>query len=150
IWNARTNVSLAIRRGAVRALEGFVVAPARARASASGVEYLGSGGPTRIMRTPGRVPPRMDTKWLRNSFVYLIILVAIIALFFTVVQQGGTPDVKPIALNDLAQRISRGEIKSLEVTDDRVVAVATAPGGSDQRLTTRVGRDTNVLDAMRN
>ena len=92
----------------------------------------------------------MDTKWLRNSFVYLIILVAIIALFFTVVQQGGTPDVKPIALNDLAQRIKRNEIKSLEITDDRVVAVASTPGGADQRLTTRVGHDTNVLDAMRN
>src|SRR6202171_3754628 len=68
--------------------------------------------------TLGRVPPRMDTKWLRNSFVYLIILVAIIALFFTVVQQGGAPDVKPIALNDLALRIERNEIKSIEVTDD--------------------------------
>src|SRR5450631_1803817 len=100
--------------------------------------------------TRGRVPPRMDTKWLRNSFVYLIILVAIIALFFTVVQQGGAPDVKPIALNDLAQRIKRNEIKSLEVTDDRVVAVASTPGGADQRLTTRVGPTTNVLDAMRN
>src|ERR1700720_2585222 len=92
----------------------------------------------------------MDTKWLRNSFVYLIILVAIIALFFTVVQQGGAPDVKPIALNDLAQRIKRNEIKSLEVTDDRVVAVASTPGSADQRLTTRVGPTTNVLDAMRN
>jgi cell division protease FtsH len=92
----------------------------------------------------------MDTKWLRNSFVYLIILVAIIALFFTVVQQGGAPDVKPIALNDLAQRIKRNEIKSLEVTDDRVVAVASTPGGADQKLTTRVGPTTNVLDAMRN
>src|SRR4030088_861129 len=101
------------------------------------------------MRAPGRVPPRMDTKWLRNSFVYLIILVAIIALFFTVVQQGGTPDVKPIALNDLAQRIKRNEIKSIEVTDDRVVAVATSPGGQDQRFTTRTGRD-NFLDAMHN
>ena len=100
--------------------------------------------------TRGRVPPRMDTKWLRNSFVYLIILVAIIALFFTVVQQGGAPDVKPIALNDLAQRIKRNEIKSLEVTDDRVVAVASTPGSADQRLTTRVGPTTNVLDAMRN
>src|SRR5947207_13580054 len=101
------------------------------------------------MRAPGRVPPRMDTKWLRNSFVYLIILVAIIALFFTVVQQGGAPDVKPIALNDLAQRIKRGEIKSLEVTDDRVVAVASTPAGADQRLTTRVGPATNVLDHLR-
>src|ERR1700704_2820243 len=102
------------------------------------------------MRSPRRGPPRMDTKWLRNSFVYLIILVAIIALFFTVVQQGGAPDVKPIALNDLAQRIKRGEVKSLEVTDDRVVAVASTQGGADQRLTTRVGPTTNVLDAMRN
>src|SRR3984893_355120 len=101
------------------------------------------------MATPGEVPPRKDTKWLRNSFVYLIILVAIIALFFTVVQQGGTPDVKPIALNDLALRIQRGEIKSIEVTDDRVVAVASSPGGQDQRLTTRTGRD-NFLDAMHN
>ncbi|GAC1319837.1 MAG: ATP-dependent zinc metalloprotease FtsH [Chloroflexota bacterium] len=88
-------------------------------------------------------------KWLRNSFVYLIILVAIIALFFTVVQQGGSSDVKPVALNDLAQRIKRGEVKSIEVTDDRVVAVATNPGGPDQKLTTRTGRD-NFLDAMRN
>src|SRR4029450_10393427 len=100
------------------------------------------------MPAPRRVPPGMDTKWLRNSFVYLIILVAIIALFFTVVQQGGTPDVKPIALNDLALRIQPPEIKSIEVTDDRVLATAASPGGADQRFTTRVGRDTNVLDAM--
>ena len=40
----------------------------------------------------------MDTKWLRNSFVYLIILVAIIALFFTVFQPGSTFEVdgKPL------------------------------------------------------
>src|SRR2546425_2317167 len=101
------------------------------------------------MPPPRRVPPRMDTKWLRNSFVYPIILVAIIALFFPVVQQGGTPDVKPIALNDLAQRIKRNEIKSIEVTDDRVVAVASTPSGPDQKLTTRTGRD-NFLDAMHN
>jgi cell division protease FtsH len=92
----------------------------------------------------------MDTKWLRNSFVYLIILVAIIALFFTVVQQGGTPDVKPIALNDLAQRIEAGQIKSIEVTDDRVLAIAASPGGPDQRLSTRTGASTNFLEAMRN
>src|SRR5690242_12561720 len=101
------------------------------------------------MPAPGRVPPRMDTKWLRNSFVYLIILVAIIALFFTVVQQGGTPDVKPIALNDLAQKIKAGQVKTIEVTDDRVVATASVPGGADQKFTTRTGRD-NFLDAMHN
>src|SRR6266496_511835 len=101
------------------------------------------------MPAPGRVPSRMDTKWLRNSFVYLIILVAIIALFFTVVQQGGTPDVKSIALNELAVRIQQHSIKSMEITDDRVLAIASSPGAPDQRFSTRVGRDTNVLEAMR-
>src|SRR3954447_5552505 len=101
------------------------------------------------MPAPRRVPPRMDTKWLRNSFVYVIILVAIIALFFTVVQQGGNTELKPIALNELAQRIKQGQIKSIEVTDDRVVAQASTPGGQDQRFTTRTGRD-NFLDAMHN
>ena len=31
----------------------------------------------------------MDTKWLRNSFIYLLILVAAIALFISVVPSGG-------------------------------------------------------------
>ena len=82
----------------------------------------------------------MRNTWLRNSFVYLIILVAIIALFFTVVQQGGTPDVKPIALSELAQRIKRGEIKAVEVTDDRVVAIQQ----NGERFSTRVMRDASV------
>ncbi len=30
----------------------------------------------------------MDTKWLRNSFIYLLILVAAIALFISVVPTG--------------------------------------------------------------
>ena len=44
----------------------------------------------------------MDTKWLRNSFVYLIILVAIIALFFTVFQPGSMDRDAQIGLNELA------------------------------------------------
>jgi cell division protease FtsH len=79
----------------------------------------------------------MDTKWLRNSFVYLIILVAIIALFFTVVQQGSGTEVKPIAINDLAQQVKDGKIKAIEVTDDRAVAT-TADG---QKFSFRTGKD---------
>jgi cell division protease FtsH len=79
----------------------------------------------------------MDTKWLRNSFVYLIILVAIIALFFTVVQQGSGPEVKPIAINDLAVQVQQGQIKSIDVTDDRGIATTT----SDQKFSFRTGHD---------
>ena len=57
----------------------------------------------------------MDKKWLRNSFVYLIILVAIIALVFTVFQpQSGRGD-QTMTLSQLAASIKRGEVKSIKV-----------------------------------
>jgi cell division protease FtsH len=63
----------------------------------------------------------MDTKWLRNSFVYLIILVAIIALFFTVFQPGGMErDSQQIGLNELAAAVKRGEVKRIDVAEDKL------------------------------
>src|SRR5436190_13168715 len=62
----------------------------------------------------------MDTKWLRNSFVYLIILVAIIALFFTVFQPGGIDRDTQIGLNELAGAVRRGEVKRIDVADDKL------------------------------
>ncbi|MBI2755764.1 MAG: ATP-dependent metallopeptidase FtsH/Yme1/Tma family protein [Chloroflexi bacterium] len=87
----------------------------------------------------------MDTKWLRNSFVYLIILVAIIALFFTVVQQGGGREIKTIPVNELAQYVKSGEIKAIEVTDDRALVTRK----NDQQYTFRFSRDTNPLELLR-
>ncbi len=86
----------------------------------------------------------MDTKWLRNSFVYLIILVAIIALFFTVVQQGGSQEVKAIPINELAQQVKQGNIKSIQVTDNR----ATATAKNDQKFTFRTEANTSVPQTL--
>ncbi|HEX3244918.1 MAG TPA: ATP-dependent metallopeptidase FtsH/Yme1/Tma family protein, partial [Chloroflexota bacterium] len=61
----------------------------------------------------------MDTKWLRNSFVYLIILVAIIALFFTVFQPTGERDSQ-ISLNELAAAVKRGEVRRIDVAEDKL------------------------------
>src|SRR3712207_351445 len=63
----------------------------------------------------------MDTKWLRNSFVYLIILVAIIALFFTVFQPGGMDrDSTQISMDQLAAAVKRGEVKRIDVAEDKL------------------------------
>src|SRR5215207_6209855 len=62
----------------------------------------------------------MDTKWLRNSFVYLIILVAIIALFFTVFQPGSMDRDAQIGLNELAAAVKRGEVKRIDVNEDKL------------------------------
>src|SRR5215212_2610970 len=75
----------------------------------------------------------MDKKWLRNSFVYLIILVAIIALVFTVFQPVGGARDQALSLTDLAQRIKRGEVKTIEVNDDKLNVVFVAGGNATAR-----------------
>src|SRR5262245_57499009 len=75
----------------------------------------------------------MDKKWLRNSFVYLIILVAIIALVFTVFQPVGGQRDQTLSLTELAQRIKRGEVKNIEVNDDKLTVQFVAGGGATAR-----------------
>ena len=75
----------------------------------------------------------MDKKWLRNSFVYLIILVAIIALVFTVFQPAGGGRDQPLSLTQLATMIKRGEVKSIEVSEDKLTIQLTSGGQATAR-----------------
>ena len=79
----------------------------------------------------------MDTKWLRNSFVYLIILVAIIALFFTVFQPTGERDSQ-ISLNELAAAVKRGEVRRIDVAEDKLTIEIPGRKASSPRV--RSGR----------
>ncbi len=62
----------------------------------------------------------MDNKWLRNSFVYLILLVAVVALFFTAFPQPGTGDNRQISINEVAAGVKDGTIRRIIVRDDRL------------------------------
>ena len=87
----------------------------------------------------------MDTKWLRNSFVYLIILVAIIALFFTVFQPGGMDrDNTQMGLNEVAAAVRRGEVKRIDVADDKLTVEIPGRG----KFTARKERNDTVPDIL--
>jgi len=86
----------------------------------------------------------MDTKWLRNSFVYLIILVAIIALFFTVFQPGSMDRDAQIGLNELAAAVKRGEVKRIDVADDKMTIEIPGRG----KFTARKERNDTIPDLM--
>jgi cell division protease FtsH len=84
----------------------------------------------------------MDTKWLRNSFVYLIIMVAILAVFFTIFQQPGKE--KSVPLTDLYTTIvndaKNGNKDTVLINGNKVTV--KSPEGTK---TTWVGDRTNVL-----
>ena len=60
----------------------------------------------------------MDSKWLRNSFVYLILLVAVVALFFTAFPQSGSGGTQQISISEVAAGVKDGSIKQIQVSDD--------------------------------
>ncbi|MDE2861685.1 MAG: ATP-dependent zinc metalloprotease FtsH [Chloroflexota bacterium] len=58
----------------------------------------------------------MNSQWLRNSFVYLLIIVAVVAIFFTFVQApSGSRD---IPLSQVIQMAKGLQIRSIEVNED--------------------------------
>src|SRR6185312_16816138 len=57
----------------------------------------------------------MDTKWLRNSFVYLLIIVALIALFLSFFPSGGGRMPQKESLGDVMQEARQGQIKQIVV-----------------------------------
>jgi cell division protease FtsH len=82
----------------------------------------------------------VDTKWLRNSFIYLLILVAAIALFLSIFPSTGgkepnerpMSDVIALAKNDKIKKITvEGETLTLELTDQTQKARVRRDPNSD-------------------
>src|SRR5437764_7525625 len=62
----------------------------------------------------------MDNKWLRNSLVYLVLLVAVVALFFTAFPPSGGTDNRRLSMTEVAAGVRDSSIRRILVTDDRL------------------------------
>ena len=58
----------------------------------------------------------MGSGWFRTGFVYLLILVAVAALIFSISPQSKKPEGIPIT--QLAREIEAGEVKRITITGD--------------------------------
>ena len=71
----------------------------------------------------------MDTRWLRNSFVYLVIMVAVLAIFFTLVNP--SPKEAKIPITELMTIIQRDAVNSGKptiVVDGNTLIADTSDG----------------------
>ena len=66
----------------------------------------------------------MNSRWMRNSFIYLLIVVAVMAIFFNLLSQplGGS---KEIGLNQVISMAARGQLEKIEVKGDKLTVVTT-------------------------
>ena len=61
----------------------------------------------------------MSSRWKRNSFIYLLIAVAVIAIFFTLFSRplsGGGE----ISINEVVAMTVRGDVRLIELDGDRL------------------------------
>jgi cell division protease FtsH len=63
----------------------------------------------------------MDTKWLKNSFIYLLIIVALIALFLSFFPQNGGKQTSQLSLSEVIQLAKQGQVKTITVEGDTLL-----------------------------
>ena len=80
----------------------------------------------------------MNSRWLRNSFIYLLILVAVIAIVVSFFRSGD--NTKNISFSDVVAAGRAGELKSIEV-NGQSLNVEKKDG---TKYSSRIGKSTDV------
>ena len=86
----------------------------------------------------------MSPRLLRNGFIYLLITVAVLAIFFTLFSDniGGAQE---IPINEVISRSVRGEVQKIEVREDRLTVITN----SGETLTSRKEIGASLVDTLR-
>jgi cell division protease FtsH len=88
------------------------------------------------------VGPEIGNKWMKNSFIYLLIIVAVIAIFFALFPRtGGT---KEISLSTVIEMSQEGRVDSIELNGDSI-AVTTR---DNQNFKSRKESDTSFMQLL--
>ena len=85
----------------------------------------------------------MNSRWMRNSFIYLLIIVAVIAIFFTLFSEplGGS---REIPISEVITMAARGDIDTIEVNGNNLTVITT----SRETFTSRKEDGSSVVEIL--
>ncbi|HEV8638897.1 MAG TPA: ATP-dependent zinc metalloprotease FtsH, partial [Chloroflexota bacterium] len=89
----------------------------------------------------------MDTKWLRNSFIYLLILVAAIALFLSIFPSTGGKEPNERPISDVAALAKAEKIKKITIEGETLTLELKDPPGQKARV--RKDPNADIYEMMR-
>ena len=84
----------------------------------------------------------MNTKWLRNGFIYLLIVVAVIAIFYTLFPSVGGSDERSIS--EVIAMAKQRQIDTIEIRGDKLTAYTTR----GETLTSRKEGGASLLELL--
>ena len=85
----------------------------------------------------------MSSRWMRNSFIYLLIIVAVVAIFFTLFSQpmGGS---REISINEVVALAARGDVAIIEIRGNELDIVTV----SGEPLTSRKEDGSSIIEIL--
>ena len=85
----------------------------------------------------------MNSRFMRNGFIYLLIVVAVIAIFFTLFSDvpGGSKD---LGISKVVAMAKRGDIDTIEVRGDRLTIITTL----QETFTSRIEQNASIVDIL--
>ena len=85
----------------------------------------------------------MNTRWMRNSFIYLLIIVAVMAIFFTLFSKplSGT---REIPISQVISMAARGQLESIDVRGDKLEVRTTG----QETFTSRKEEGASVVEIL--
>lgn len=85
----------------------------------------------------------MNSRWLRNSFIYLLIMVAVVAIFYTLFQPSYGD--KYTEITTIIDSAKNGQVDRIEVDGDNIIAYTRG----DQVLRSKKEPGTNILQILK-
>ena len=85
----------------------------------------------------------MNSRFMRNGFIYLLIVVAVIAIFFTLFSDvpGGSKD---LGISEVVAMAKRGDIDTIEVRGDRLTIITTL----QETFTSRIEQNVSIVEIL--
>ena len=73
-----------------------------------------------------------NSKWLRNSFVYLIVIIAVLLLFYTIFGGGTSNSARTIPISQVFRDAVAGQVKEIDIANDTNVVQVTYTDGTER------------------
>ena len=99
--------------------------------------------PVAVQPAVGCLGGGMNSRWMRNSLIYLLIIVAVIAIFFTLFSEplGGSEE---IAISRVISMAALGDIQSIEVKGDKLTVTTFNQG----TFTSRKEKGASIVETL--
>ena len=86
----------------------------------------------------------MNSRWMRNGFIYLLIVVAVIAILFTLFSD--VSGSREVPIDEVISMAKRGQVETIEVHGDGLTIITTR----QETLTSRKEPGSSVVEMLQN